>query len=729
MNENPYDFLLSELRRRVQADGSIVLGLDSDQAGREEMVSLAEALIENGIKASQIRVVEWPAHDPAEWLASGAEAAEVLALIKDAPTWIETLVEATALKLKNGSAAGTESGPQQSLRQVFQALAPLDAFELENYREKVCQMLDLSSRSFTVLLKASREKDKALSTGRHPFLVRNGCLSMRKIMPRGDEIVQKLCNFNAWIEQDILRDDGLELQREFLIRGEDAAGPLRPARVNWSELAGMEWVMREWGTRTIIYPGHGRRDTLRAAIQLLSSQAIDRRVYTHLGWREVDGRRVYLSNSGALGGRGVEVEIDPDLQLYCLPREPEGIPQAVRASLSFLDLAPLRVTAPLWAAVWLAPLCEMLHPAFAMWVYGATGTLKSTLAALVLNHYGEGFDCKHLPAGFTDTANCLERKAFIVKDAPLVIDDFAPQKDARSDQEYVRSAHRVIRSAGNLSARGRLNASAGVRRSYHPRALIIVTGEDLPESESIVARLFVTEVERGDVDLKRLTALQESCGVLPHALAGYLLWLAEHWQELAPLIRKRRDEYRQWANRAGHHLRFPEAVALLATAFEMGLSFARRQGVLDQEAFDRYLKDGLNGLLEGTARTSERASAEKPEDMFLQTLRELLAQGKICLRGLKGQLSLGGSEERSEMLGWYDEDKVYLLPGAVYTRVARHFRERGGLFPVREYTLRKLLKEAGMAETGKGDRIASVRWIEGRNQRVLVLKREALEEG
>jgi hypothetical protein len=56
---------------------------------------------------------------------------------------------------------------------------------------------------------------------------------------------------------------------------------------------------------------------------------------------------------------------------------------------------------------------------------------------------------------------------------------------------------------------------------------------------------------------------------------------------------------------------------------------------------------------------------------------------------------LGGDGERAEMLGWCDQDYLYLLPEACYTRICRHFREQGGLFPVRQSTLRKGLKEAG----------------------------------
>jgi hypothetical protein len=49
------------------------------------------------------------------------------------------------------------------------------------------------------------------------------------------------------------------------------------------------------------------------------------------------------------------------------------------------------------------PFGELVQPAFVVWLYGRTGTLKSSLAALVLNHFGPDFDGFHFPASLLDT--------------------------------------------------------------------------------------------------------------------------------------------------------------------------------------------------------------------------------------------------------------------------------------------------------------------------------------
>lgn len=52
----------------------------------------------------------------------------------------------------------------------------------------------------------------------------------------------------------------------------------------------MNWPVSEWGTRAVVFAGQGVKDHLRTAIQLLSGDVPRRITYTHLGWRQIEGR-------------------------------------------------------------------------------------------------------------------------------------------------------------------------------------------------------------------------------------------------------------------------------------------------------------------------------------------------------------------------------------------------------------------------------------------------------
>jgi len=92
--------------------------------------------------------------------------------------------------------------------------------------------------------------------------------------------------------------------------------------------------------KAIIAAGPAHKDRLREAIQLQSQNVQQRSVYTHTGWRDVNGDKVFLSGSGALGSLDIEVELEPPLQRYQLLVEPcSNTEEAVKASFNFLLVA------------------------------------------------------------------------------------------------------------------------------------------------------------------------------------------------------------------------------------------------------------------------------------------------------------------------------------------------------------------------------------------------------
>ena len=139
---------------------------------------------------------------------------------------------------------------------------------------------------------------------------------------------------------------------------------------------------------------------------------------------------------------------------------------AVRASLSLLDLGPLRLTAMLLSTVARAPLA----PAdFAVYFAGPSGVFKSEIAALVQQHWGAGLDARHLPGSWTSTGNSLEALAFAAKDAVLVVDDFAPGGAAQDVQRLHRDAARLLRAQGNSAGRQRMRPDGTLRAMRPPR--------------------------------------------------------------------------------------------------------------------------------------------------------------------------------------------------------------------------------------------------------------------
>jgi hypothetical protein len=203
-------------------------------------------------------------------------------------------------------------------------------------------------------------------------------------------------------------DDGDQERRQFRVEA-DVAGQTLAFRVAAVEFSGMGWVLKKLGPQAIVYPG--QQYHARAAIQSLSGQIRRERIYAHLGWRRHGTQWVYLHAGGALGVEGpvagVQAQLPAALQSYqLLPsrNETESV-SAVKASLHVLSLAPDRITLPLLAGVYRAPLGQV---DVSLFLTGKTGVFKTALAALCQQHFGAAMDASGLPTNFASTPPVLQ---------------------------------------------------------------------------------------------------------------------------------------------------------------------------------------------------------------------------------------------------------------------------------------------------------------------------------
>jgi 5S rRNA maturation endonuclease (ribonuclease M5) len=187
---------------------------------------------------------------------------------------------------------------------------------------------------------------KPLASG--PYRVAKNGATVR-VTEDGEEKV--IATFSAHVASEIRRDDGERTTLHFEIEAA-VDGSTKTAVVPAKEFSSMAWVVGEFGAGAIVLPPRSNLDQLRAAIQFQSrGRTIKREVYTHTGWRKIDGRNLYLHGDGAIGEDGfidrVIVELPTKLGPFRLPPPPTGpdLIDAVRASLHLLDLAPGRLTA------------------------------------------------------------------------------------------------------------------------------------------------------------------------------------------------------------------------------------------------------------------------------------------------------------------------------------------------------------------------------------------------
>ena len=564
--------------------------------------------------------------------------------------------------------------------------------------------------------------------------VKEGC-----IVQYQQQGLKPLTDFVALMRQELIRDDGVNRTLSFVLDGWQRSGiPLPRVTIDARELDNMSWVTGKWGTHASVSPGSTNGAKVSWAIKQVGQRTAKRVTeYLHTGWRQIGGKWCYLYEGGAIGMDGVTVSMEGNLKQYQLGGSEEiSYKAGAEMSLRMTRVLHPDVAAALLGVTYLAPLREWMAqtdtgPAFCLFLHGITGTHKSTAAALAMAHYGN-FHAKNPPASFNDTANQIRRKAFLVKDMPILVDDYHPTSSVQEARQMAATAQAISRAFGDGSDRGRLNADRTVSAAMPPRSVAIITGEDLPAvGESGLARYYIVEIGREDVPInKDLTELQEAAreGYLQRAMRGYILWLSKQTDELPEKLHDMYVQYRETVRgmTQGTHDRAPETVACLLMGYNMMLYYFRDIGVIDQEQAGKMAQQAARILVEATKRQAQELRGQKPSNIFLTAIGELLASKAAAVCDLSAPIN--EQREPEHMIGYVDTQYYYLLPNVAFSAVSELCRRQETRFPVTLKGLYKHLKEDGVCgEAVTEESITRNKRIKGKAMRVLWIPRSRID--
>ncbi|MEH6957258.1 hypothetical protein [Neobacillus drentensis] len=565
------------------------------------------------------------------------------------------------------------------------------------------------------------------------YIIENGYLS-RIIDRNGTSEYKPIANFIASVTKEITKDNGNECNIYQMIEGRLIDGVKMPTITIPADLfSGLAWVQNHWGIRAIIEPGTSNKDLVRHAIQILSSDCEKESIFSHIGWRKINGRWVYLHADGGIGLQNVKVELESDsLNKYALAAPSPNISEAVSATLKLLEVADQNVTIPLLSLIGLTPLCEPLKmagimPSFVLWLVGPSGVRKSTLAACFLSHFGSFLSGKDLPASFKDTANAIEKKAFLTKDSLLVIDDFHPTLTAYEGQRMEQTAQMILRGYGDRVGRSRLQADAALRATFPPRGMCLVTGEDTPKAgNSTTARFLPIEIKKGSINLDILSKCQEDSYKYKITMAAYLEWLAPRIDEISEQLNERFKEIRLISFQTISHGRTTEALAWLQLGLETFLSFLKEKDFIDNIFYEALLSDAELCFKRLGDNQMNSLQQDNPTKLFLLALDQLIESKSVQLLSSRNDPIPNGAVK---YIGWQDNDYYYLLPGMTYKEIYRFYSEQGLNLSIGNSMLLKMLAEDGFIvteQTQKGTRYTVRSYIAGKQQRVIKLKKNAV---
>lgn len=399
-----------------------------------------------------------------------------------------------------------------------------------------------------------------------------------------------------------------------------------------------------------------------------------------LGWHEIEDQPVYVSGGTCFGPAGeVVANVHAhDADEAALPPAPIGdrLREVVALSLSVLDVAVLRVSAPAMCSVWLSPLISLFGndlPRFVPWMWSdgraqVFGVLKSSVAAILQAHSGTGYrgESDLLPAADT-TLPALSSVLGVRKDGLVIVDDYKPGETSGVDSKTQTTAEQGIRAATNRQARAKSRYKGpGLAKVPACMALLMYTAESLPlfNSGSTHDRTFPFQVHKGDVRTDRLTELQDRVDDLPEAGAAYVAWLARNHATvrafLADRFRELRADLRHGQKVTG---RACAHIAHMLCAFEVFTRFAVEVEALTEDRRDRLYGEVRAALIEAATATTTERIEDQPDATWLRHLRPLFEGGKLYAIEPGSKLEGNQPHSYADALGWREGTRRDALAG------------------------------------------------------------------
>lgn len=515
------------------------------------------------------------------------------------------------------------------------------------------------------------------------------------------ETATPIANFLPVITKQVTYDNGKDENTTYNLKGIllDSKKELPEITVTKEALESVSYSTNsKWNIQAVKFPIMRVEDNIRYAVQLVSKDDIEcKKVYAHTGFIRIDDKLVFLAHGKVIGDvKDIDVDLSLDrLEQYCFTDKEFDLKDALKTSYSILEVADHKITIPLLATVYLSPLTSLfsengLLADYVLWIQGKTGSRKSSLVAVSLSHYGK-FNRNNFPCSFRDTANSLEKKAYILKDVCNVIDDFNPETVGTGK---VGTSEKLLGMYGDRQGRDRMSRDGkNLNGAYYPRGLCIMTGESFPNvAESRLARAIIVDVKPTSIDLHKLKVLQDNTEKLSFAMQNYIIWIIENEKSIIQKAIKIQVELREKEVQGELHGRTLEAVNMIAIGFTLFLDFLYEKGVINIEQKEKQLKECMAVLGDLAEMQKEEIDVNKPTQLFAEAIKEMCATGRTQVMNFNIPCD---PKLCPNLIGFYDdsEGQYYILPDIAYAEVVRFYRTQGVKFPVSKSSLQKMLAD------------------------------------
>lgn len=542
-----------------------------------------------------------------------------------------------------------------------------------------------------------------------------------------------ISNFISYPEEKVTLENGQDKEVFYKVRCISLENPelqLTPLNITVEQLQKSNYILgSEWDRIAILNSGSSNTDRFREVTQLISRKTMqEKHIYTNTGFEKINDKLVYLFHGGAIGNDTDDIVSDlsrDGLERYCFTDKDFEEKQALSQSLSFLDVANYSITIPILALVYLSPLYSLLaenniNADFVLFIQGKSGTRKSSLSAVALSHFGN-FTRDTFPSSFRDTLNSIEKKAFVLKDGIIVVDDFNPEA---LDNSKLNIVDKIMGMFGDRIGRTRMsNTGATLKRAYIARGMCIITGETIPDvGQSRIARTIIITMKQDSINLNKLSELQENKAELAFAMKTYIQYIIDNEDDILTFAKAKFKEMQQ-NQQKGVHGRTTEAINILIIAFKIFTMFLVAKGVINSAKKSELDQACIKTLIELTKEQAEQVTDLKPTDIFYNDLGQLFATQKIKVLNYKDKSEFLNNSF-GEIVGYYNQkdNTYYFFPEPIYQKIKLFHEMTGTKFPINERTIWKYLAEEGYLVKSNDGRYRKTITVGGQKQTIVEIR-------
>ncbi|MDP7979913.1 hypothetical protein [Bacillus multifaciens] len=598
----------------------------------------------------------------------------------------------------------------------------LENFKKTIFKSKKDQIKNREKEGFQKEKQISIEKIKAWYETNEYLINEEGELCYKK-----DKKIIKLCNMVIIPVTQVIITDGIHEEKYLELTGIlNGDRKLPNIRVKLYDLRNSNWIENRWGIQCILYPTSKCYEKILCAIKLACKDIETKSIYKTIGWSKIGKNYVYLHGNGAIGKES-SMLVHDSLNKFTLVVDGEVSKSKVyKKSLQLLEIASMDVTLPLFCFTILSTVNTLLklnnlEPKFTLWLYGETGSRKTTLASLFFNIFNQQL-ASEIPANFKDTKTALEIKMFEYKDCVLLVDDYHPTDKLSEKKDMEDKAEFILRMYGDRIKKSRSNINLTKQREFMTRGLCAITAEDAISIQSNMARCISVPIEKDCVDLDKLTKFQKMPLMFPTAIYNFINWLTDYINKEKCLPNLDLDEFREKYRNADIHFRLIDSVWSLKYAYRLYLKYGVTIGKIEIEEAEERLEIAENIFIKLIKNQHTEMKTENPLNMYLNTIEELIISNKMPLKKL-------GKESGSQQYGWYDDEYYYLIPGMTYNTVLAFWEKRNKVFPLTIKKLHDRLYQIGIIEIDESSnrKCPKVTVAKGERIRVLKINRKRLE--